>query len=69
MDKDPASCHVGSLEKISNQLKYKEPLKNEKSKDHCKADSEKRVLFFHEQYFGWPYQPSSGLHADVTELM
>ena len=69
MDKDPASCRVGSLEKISNQSKYKEPLKNEKSKDHCKADSEKRVLFFHEQYFGWPYQPSSGLHADVTELM
>ena len=67
MDKDLASCHVEPPEKISNQSKYKEPLKNEKSKDYCKADSEKRVLFF--QYFGWPYQPSSGLHADVTELM
>ena len=58
-----------SIEKISNQSKYKEPLKNEKSKDYCKADSEQRVLFFHEQYFGWPYQPFSGLHPDVTELM
>ena len=58
-----------SIEKISNQSKYKEPLKNEKSKDYCKADSEQRVLFFHEQYFGLPYQPFSGLHPDVTELM
>ena len=58
-----------SIEKISNHSKYKEPLKNEKSKDYCKADSEQRVLFFHEQYFGWPYQPFSGLHPDVTDLM
>ena len=58
-----------SIEKISNQSKYKEPLKNEKSEDYCKADSEQRVLFFHEQYFGWPYQPFSGLHPDVTDLM
>ena len=35
--------------------------KNEKRKDYCKADSEQRVLFFSQQYFGWPYQPSSGL--------
>ena len=41
--------------------------KNEKSKDYCKADSEQLVLFFRKKYFGWPYQPSSGL--DVTELM
>ena len=25
--------------------------------------------FFHEQCFGWPYQPFSDLHPDVTELM
>ena len=28
-------------------LKYLRGIKNEKSKDYCKADSELRVLFFH----------------------
>ena len=45
MDEDPASLNVGSLEKRSNQPKYKET-KNEKSKDYCKADLKQRVLFF-----------------------
>ena len=36
--------NVGSLEKRSNQPKYKD--KNKKSKDYCKADLKQRVLFF-----------------------
>ena len=35
--------NVGSLEKRSNQPKYKD--KNKKSKDYCKADLKQRVLF------------------------
>ena len=42
----PVVANVGSLEKRSNQPKYKET-KNKKSKDYCKADSKQRVLFFH----------------------
>ena len=33
---------------------------NEKSKDYCKTNLKQHVLFFI-TYFGWPYQPSSGL--------
>ena len=37
--------NVGSLEKRSNQPKYKEQ-KHKKSKDYCKADLKQRILFF-----------------------
>ena len=37
--------NVGSLEKRSNQPKYREQ-KHEKSKDYCKADLKQRILFF-----------------------
>ena len=41
-------ANVGSLEKRSNQPKYKEPRTRSpaKSKDYCKADLKQRVLFF-----------------------
>ena len=34
--------------------------KHEKYKDYCKADIKTNIAFL-KQYFGWPYQPSSGL--------
>ena len=57
--------NVGSLEKRSNQPKYKD--KNEKSKDYCKADLKERVLFFI-TIFRLAI-PAFFRFTDVTELM
>ena len=57
--------NVGSLEKRSNQPKYKD--KNEKSEDYCKADLKERVLFFI-TIFRLAI-PTFFRFTDVTELM
>ena len=42
--------------------------KNDKSKDYCKGDITTRIAFL-KQYFGLPYQPSSGSQVSDVELI
>ena len=44
-------------------------IKNGKSKDYCKADSEQRVLFFYIITIFWLAIPALFRFTDVTELM
>ena len=42
--------------------------KHDKFKDYCKGDIKTRIAFL-KQYFGLPYQPSSGSRVSGVELI